>query len=97
MNRFPFDPEYIEAPRDAVFTIVESEVGRWRLIYWRPRNLKDLPFRSAADAQREDLHVEVEVVDPAASEQSERPGAQLGLGAVCRGVLEASRRGEGTL
>jgi len=32
VNRFPRDGEQFEAPRGALFTSVESEVGGWRLI-----------------------------------------------------------------
>src|SRR5271170_83708 len=70
--------------------IVESEVGGWRLIDWRPRNLRVLSFRSAVDAEREGLHVEVKAADRAAIEQFERPGPEPGTWPVGRGGLEVS-------
>jgi hypothetical protein len=59
-----------------VFTIVENEVGGWRLIDWRSRNLRSFVLRSAVDAEREGLHVEVEAADRAAIEQFEPPGCK---------------------
>src|SRR5271169_1285558 len=68
--------------------IVESEVGGWRLIDWRRRNLRLFVLRSAVDAEREGLHVEVEAADRAAIEQFERAGAQSGSRTVRRGGLK---------
>jgi hypothetical protein len=75
-----------------VFTIVESEVGGWRLIGKRTAQPEGFFVpRSAVDAEREDLHVEVEAADWAAIEQFKRPGHGTGVGAVRRAVSKYLR------
>src|SRR6202041_1702546 len=51
--------------------------------------------RSVVDAEREDLHVEVEAADRAAIEQFKRPGARARLGPVGWRGLKVFTRGSG--
>jgi hypothetical protein len=52
----------VRIPRDGgkVFTIVESEVGGWRLFDWRPRNLRSFVLRRAQSMPNERISMSVE-------------------------------------
>jgi hypothetical protein len=72
-----------------VFTVAEADGGRWRLIERQIAYSGEFcPAGSAIDAEREDLHVQVEAADCAANQQFERPGALPSARAVCRGGLK---------